>query len=371
MALPTPRPGVLEIAPYIGGESRADAERVIRLASNESPLGPSPQAVAAYSDLAGALHRYPDGGAVALRAAIAARHDLDPARIVCGAGSDELIALLINAYAGPGDEVLHSAHGFLMYAISAKAAGARPVAAPETDLCADVDVLLEHVSARTRLVFLANPNNPTGSFVSAAALARLRGDLPEHVLLVVDAAYAEYVSDNAYSSGMELVHDATNVVMTRTFSKIYGLSALRLGWAYCPPPVADVLNRVRGPFNVSTPAQAAGAAAIADTAFTEAARVHAVGWRDWTAGRLRDLGLTVHPSIANFLLIDFSGVADSRGGRPEKLAEVARLWLKQRGILVRQMGAYGLPHCLRMSIGTAEDMPAVVDAVGAFLGEAA
>lgn len=368
MALPAPRPGILDIAPYIGGESRADAGRVIRLASNESPLGPSPRAVAAYRDLAGALHRYPDGGAVALRGAIATRYGLDPARIVCGAGSDELIALLINAYAGPGDEVLHSAHGFLMYAISARAAGARPVAAPETDLSADVDALLDHVTDRTRLVFLANPNNPTGSFLAAEALARLHAGLPERVLLVIDAAYAEYVTDNTYGSGLELVHGSPNVVMTRTFSKIYGLSALRLGWAYCPAAVADVLNRVRGPFNVAAPAQAAGAAAIADAAFTEAVGVHTVRWRDWTADRLRGLGLTVHPSIANFLLVDFAGIAEARGCTPDGLAEAARGWLKRRGILVRQMGAYGLPHCLRMSIGTAEEMPVVVDAVGAFLG---
>lgn len=370
MALPSPRPGILDIAPYIGGESKAEAQRVIRLASNESPLGPSPQAVKAYCDLAGALHRYPDGGAVALRKAIGERYGLDPARIVCGAGSDELIALLIAAYAGPGDEILHSEHGFLMYAISAKAAGARPVAAPETDLCADIEALLAHVTDCTRLVFLANPNNPTGSFVSADGLERLRAGLPERVLLVIDAAYAEYVTDNAYSSGLELVHESDNVVMIRTFSKIYGLSALRLGWSYCPAEVADVLNRVRGPFNVGAPAQAAGAAAIADVPFTEAARVHTVRWRDWTAGRLRALGLTVHPSIANFLLIDFSGMAAARGESGESLAEAARLWLKARGILVRQMGAYGLPHCLRMSIGTAEEMPQVVDAVASFVGDA-
>lgn len=367
MVSPSPRPGVLAIAPYVGGESRADTGRVIRLASNESPLGPSPRAVEAYRSLSPSLHRYPDGSTAALRQAIAARHGLQADRIVCGAGSDELIALLISAYAGPGDEVMHTAHGFLMYAISARAAGAYPVAVPETGLRTDIDALIAAVTDHTRLVFVANPNNPTGSYITAAELQRLHAGLPGHVLLVIDAAYAEYVSVNDYGSGMEMVSQADNVVMTRTFSKIYGLSALRLGWAYCPPMVADVLNRVRGPFNVGAPAQAAGIAAMDDVAFTEAARVHAVRWRDWTADQLRELDLIVHPSIGNFLLIDFTKVAETRRPEAATLATQALRSLKQKGILVRQMDAYRLPHCLRVSIGTAEEMPELVDGVASFL----
>ena len=231
MSLPRPRPGILEIAPYVGGKSKVASDRPIaKLSSNESPLGPSPRAVAAYRELAGELHRYPDGGAAALRQAIGRRHNLDPELIVCGAGSDELIALLIKAYAGPGDEVLYSAHGFLMYRLSALAAGAHPVTAPERGLKADVDALLAAVTSRTRLVFIANPNNPTGSYLTGEELRRLHAGLPEDVILVVDAAYAEYASAADYASGLELAREAANVVMTRTFSKLHGLAALRVGW---------------------------------------------------------------------------------------------------------------------------------------------
>ena len=357
---PTPKPGVLDIAPYVGGEASADAPRLIRLASNEGALGASPQAVAAYQALSGELHRYPDGGATDLREAIARLHGLDPARIVCGTGSDELIALLTKAYAGPGDEVLYSEHGFLMYALSAKAAGATPVAAPERDLTADIDALLAHVTSRTRLVFLANPNNPTGSFLPIDDVARLHAGLPGHVLLVLDAAYAEYIARDDYEPGAALVDRAANVVMLRTFSKIYGLSALRLGWGYGPPAAADVLNRVRGPFNTTAAAQAAGVAALADQAFVARSRAENDTWRAWTEQRLLGLGLTVYPSIGNFLLVDFAG----RGGAD---AESARLFLKSRGVLVRQMGAYRLPTCLRVTIGTGEEMPVVVDTLAEYL----
>ena len=362
MPAPQPRPGILDIAPYVGGEARATPNptlgRPIRLASNEGALGASPKAVQAYQNLSGQLHRYPDGAAAALRNAIGRRHGLDPARIVCGAGSDEIISLLINAYAGPGDEVLHSAHGFLMYAISARAAGATPVRAPEKALRADVDALLARVTPRTRLVFLANPNNPTGSFLTPDDLKRLYRELPSGVILVIDAAYAEYISRNDYSSGADLVERADNVVMTRTFSKIYGLAALRLGWGYFPPAIADVMNRVRGPFNVTAPAQAAAIAALEDIAFVDASRAHNDTWRTWTAERLTGLGLTVHPSIANFLLVDLDTAT-----RADNLRE----HLKRNGILVRQMGAYGLPASLRLSIGTEAEMRAVTDEVARFV----
>ena len=362
MSTPQPRPGILDIAPYVGGEARAAPNptlgRPIRLASNEGALGVSRQAATAYQSLSGELHRYPDGAATALRTAIGRRYGLDPARIVCGAGSDEIISLLINAYAGPGDEVLHSAHGFLMYAISARAAGATPVRAPEKALRADVDALLARVTPRTRLLFLANPNNPTGSFLTPDDLERLHRGLPRNVVLVIDAAYAEYIARNDYASGADLVDRTDNVVMTRTFSKIYGLAALRLGWGYCPTAIADVLNRVRGPFNVTAAAQAAAVAALDDIAFIDASRTHNDTWRAWTADRLTDLGLTVRPSIANFLLIDLDTATR---------ADNLRGHLKQNGILVRQMGAYGLPACLRLSIGTEAEMRAVVDEFARFL----
>ena len=358
---PIVRPGILDIAPYIGGEAGlAGQQRVIRLASNESPLGPSPRAAEAYRALAGELHRYPDGAAQALRDAIGRTFDLDPARIVCGAGSDELIGLLTRAYAGPGDEVLYSRHGFLMYAIAARSVGATPVAAAERDLTADVDALIAATTARTRILFLANPNNPTGSILPADTVRRLREALPDDVLLVIDAAYAEYVGRNDYEPGAALVDAGDNVVMLRTFSKIYGLAALRLGWAYCPPAVADVLNRVRGPFNVAAPALAAGVAALADAAHTRAARESNDRWLPWFRDQASALGFTAWPSAGNFVLLQFA--AD-----PARGADAACRFLNARGIIPRRMAAYGLPDCLRVTIGDEADMRAVVDALAAFV----
>lgn len=355
-----PRPGILKISPYVGGDWKIPGvERVIKLSSNESALGPSPRAVEAYREVAARLHRYPDGASAELRQAIAARYGLEMARIVCGNGSDELLALLARAYAGPGDEVLYSAHGFLMYPISALAAGATPISAPETDLRVDVDALLARVSPRTRIVFLANPNNPTGSYLPAAEMRRLRAELPDDVLLVIDAAYAEFVTAGDYSPGTELVEAGENVVVTFTFSKIYALSALRLGWAYAPGPVADVLNRVRTPFNINVPAQEAGRAAVEDEAFARAAREHNETWRAWLRERLEGLGLTVHASVTNFLLMRFADTAE---------AQRADRFLRDRGIILRRVDEYGLSQCLRATIGLEDEMRALVDALAAFRG---
>jgi len=357
---PRPRPGILELAPYVGGEAKAPgANRVIRLASNENPLGAGAAAVAAYRALEGELHRYPDGSAAELRHAIAAAEGLKPEQIVCGAGSDELIALLVKAYAGPGDEVLYSRHGFLMYAIAALAAGAKPVAAPERDLTADVDALLGLVSERTRLVFIATPNNPTGTLLLRAELERLQRGLPADVLLVLDAAYAEYVEHPDYESGAALVERCPNVVMLRTFSKIHGLAALRLGWAYAPPAVTDVLNRVRGPFNVPAPAQAAGIAAIADAAHAQRSRAHNARLLPWFAAELHALGLAPQPSAGNFVLVRCPGGSAQ--------ADLVLRHLKSEGILVRGMAGYGLPDCLRITIGLEPELAAVVDCLREFL----
>jgi histidinol-phosphate aminotransferase len=360
--VPTPRPGVLDIAPYRGGEAGAPGfARPIRLASNESALGPSARAIAAYTALAGEIHRYPDGGAEALRQTLARHYGLDAARIVCGNGSDELIGLLTKAYAGEGDEVLYSRHGFLMYPIAAKAAGATPVTAPETNLTADVDALLAAVTPRTRIVFLANPNNPTGTYLASEEVARLHAGLPKSVLLVIDAAYAEFVQRNDYEPGIALVEAHSNVVMTRTFSKIYALAGLRVGWAYCSAEVADVLNRVRGPFNLNAAAQAAAVAALDDVAAVDRAREHNDIWRPWLERELAALGLTVQPAVANFVIVRFP----SRGG---KTADAAFEFLKSRGILTRKIGGYQLPDWIRITIGTEEEMRAVVKAVADFLG---
>lgn len=352
----------MDIAAYVGGESKIPGvDRIIKLSSNEGPFGPSPSASAAHSAEATNLHRYPDGGAVALRDAIGERYGLDPARIVCGAGSDEIISLLCNAYTSPGDEVLYSEHGFMMYPISAKAAGATPVTAPETNKTADVDALLDAVTENTKIVFLANPNNPTGTYLPNSEVERLRAGLRDDILLVIDAAYAEYVTIDDYTPGIDLVNAGNNTVMTRTFSKIHGLGGVRLGWCYAPENVVDVMNRVRGPFNVSSSAISAGVAAIGDTDFEQMSRDHNTKWREWTAEELRKLGLDVTPSIGNFLLVCF-------GDDPDRNAEAADQFLKTRGIVVRRMNGYGFPNCLRISIGLEEDMRAVVDTLGIFLG---
>ena len=359
---PAPRPGIMEIDPYVPGESKLPAGvKPIKLSSNETPLGPSPKAVAAFREVAGQLERYPDGSATALREAIAARFGLNPARILCGAGSDELLTLLGNAYLGEGDEAIFTEHGFLLYRIIVLANGATPVVAPETNLRTDIGAILKLVSKRTKMVFLANPNNPTGTYVSFDEIRSLRAELPSNVLLVLDAAYAEYVRRNDYEAGIELVATTQNTVMTRTFSKIHGLAGLRLGWAYCPEAVADVLNRVRGPFNVSIPAMAAGAAAIADKAHEEAAAAHNERWMPWLSAEVEKLGLKVTPSVANFILVHFP--KDSGRG-----AEAADSFLKQRAIIVRKVGAYGLPDCLRMTIGTEADNRAIVAALADFVG---
>ena len=356
-----PRPGILEIEPYVGGKAEvAGIARAIKLSANESPLGPSPKAIDALRAAAPEVHRYPDGGADRLRQTIGACFDLDPERIVCGAGSDELIQLLMRAYAGPGDEVLYSAHGFLMYKLSALGVGATPVAAPERLLTADVDALLERLSSRTRMVFLANPNNPTGSYLDADELERLHAGLPDEVLLVIDAAYAEYVRRNDYTAGIDLVDRADNVVMTRTFSKLFGLAALRVGWLYAQPPVVDVLHRIRGPFNVSTPAQVAAIAALEDLEHQERARAHNERWLPWLGRELSRLGLEVHPSVANFVLVSF----DAAGGRT---AAAASAWLEQRGIIARPMAAYGLPDCLRLSVGLEDENRAAIAALTEFM----
>jgi histidinol-phosphate aminotransferase len=359
MSPPKPRPGVLDVAAYVGGlHSVEGVSDVIVLASNETPIGPSEHAIRAYQSASRALHRYPDGHATELRATLSRHFGCDPDRIVCGAGSDEVIQLLIRAYAGPGDEVLYSRHGFSIYRIFARGAGATPVAAPEKVLTADVDALLAKVTDRTRLVFLANPNNPTGSYLPTDELQRLRDGMPEHVLLVIDAAYAEYVNRNDYTPGIEMVDRHDNVVMTRTFSKIYGLAALRLGWAYCPAAVADVLNRLRGPFNVNEPAQLAGIAALEDTRHIQASQEHNAKWLPWLTTALGSLGVTAHPSVGNFVLAQF---ADARS------AEAAYKFLLSRGIITRLMGSYDLPDCLRISVGLEREMRALADALGEHL----
>lgn len=357
---PAPRPGALAIDIYVPGKSKAPAGVPLRkLSSNETPFGPSPKAVEAFRAAATDLEIYPDGGARTLREAIAGAHGLDPARIVCGAGSDELLSLLAHAYVGPGDEGLFTEHGFLVYRIAILAAGGTPVVAPETNLTADVDAILARVTDRTRIVYLANPNNPTGTYLPFDEVKRLQAGLPRDALLVLDAAYAEYVRANDYAAGIELVSSCENVVMTRTFSKVFGLASLRIGWLYGPAGVVDALNRIRGPFNVSGPAIAAGAAAIADRAHIDRAVAHNARWLAELTEAIQALGLTVTPSVANFLLIHFPD-------EPGRRAADADAFLTQRGLILRAVGAYGLPNALRLSIGSEDANRAVLAALGEF-----
>ncbi|MEM9442459.1 MAG: histidinol-phosphate transaminase [Pseudomonadota bacterium] len=361
MASPRPRSGILEIQPYVGGKASAEgADSTIKLSANESAIGPSPQAIKAIQQALGDSHRYPDGGSDRLKAAISKRFSLDIDRVICGSGSDELIHLLTLAYAGPGDEVLYSAHGFLMYRLSALGTGAQPIAAPERNLRTDVDALLDAVSSRTRLVYIANPNNPTGSYITADELSRLHRGLPDDIILAIDAAYAEYVHTPDYTNGLELIDQADNVVMLRTFSKLFALGGLRLGWLYGPPTIIDVLNRVRGPFNVNSLAQAAGIAALEDLEHQERSVAHNDHWLPRMTQAIAGLGLTVHPSVANFLLVGFPETG-------EKTAVMASDFLEKDGIVARPMAAYGLPNCLRLSIGKEDENKAVIESLERFL----
>lgn len=360
---PQPRPGVLEIEAYVPGKSKAPGvAKVFKLSSNETPLGPSLKAVEAYARVASHLQDYPDGSAGALREAIGRMYGLDPNRIVCGAGSDDLLNLLARAYLAEGDEAIHTLHGFLVYPIATLGTGAKPVVTAEKNFTADVDAILKAVTPKTKMVFIANPNNPTGTYIPFDEVKRLHRGLPSHVLLVIDAAYAEYVRRNDYESGIELVATSDNVVMTRTFSKIYGLAALRLGWMYGPAHIVDAINRVRGPFNVGSPAIEAGIAALADTAHTEKARAHNEKWLAWLTDEIGKLGLTVTPSVANFILIHFPET-------PGKTAKDADTLLTSRGCVLRAVRAYHLPNCLRMTVGSEEANRLTVKTLAEFMGK--
>jgi histidinol-phosphate aminotransferase len=343
---PRPRPAIAGIDLYVPGESAAPGSpKIFKLSANETPLGPSPRAREAFRAFADRLQDYPDGAATALREALGARHGLDPARIVCGTGSDEILHLLAAAYIGPGDEGVFTQHGFLVYKIAILAAGGVPIVAAERNLTADTDCILAKVGPRTKMVLLANPNNPTGTYLPFTEVKRLAQNLPAHVLLVLDAAYAEYVTRADYSSGLELVSARENVVMTRTFSKIYGLAGIRLGWCYAPLDVCDAINRIRGPFNTNGAAIAAGVAALDDLSHIGKAAAHNETWLAWLTREISALGIKVTPSVCNFLLLHFDG---------ETQARAADRFLFDRGLILRAVGAYGLPHCLRLTVGTEE-----------------
>jgi histidinol-phosphate aminotransferase len=365
---PAPRPGILDISPYVGGRSAAPGKgaEIWKLSANESPFGPGPAALEAMKTITDDAGIYPEGSAAILREAIGEELGLDPARIICGGeGSGPLLSMLAAAYLTPGDEVIFSRHAFLLYEIATRANSATPVIVPERvtnrAIKVDVDAMLAAVTPRTRLVYIANPNNPTGTYISDAEMRRLHAGLPEDVLLVIDAAYSEYVDAEDYEDGTALVAAFDNVVMTRTFSKIHGLAGLRIGWAYAPAAVIEILNRIRGPFNVGSLQARVGAAAIRDRAHVARAQAHNRQWRAWLTDEIRKTGLRVDDSVANFVLIHFpEGASD---------AKTADAFLMSRGLILRAIGSYGLPNALRLTVGPAEANQLVVAALQEFMGQ--
>ena len=360
---PRPRPEILDIHPYTPGVSKIPGvNRIIKLSSNEGAFGPPPSVAPALAALAGNLHRYPDSDAPALRHAIASYFSLDADKIVCGAGSDDLLFLLCHIYGGPlpdggRTELIMTEHGFSIYEIAGRLAGCTVIKTPERDRTADIEAILAAITPATRMVFLANPNNPTGTFLPSTEVTRLREALPPDVLLVLDAAYAEYLDRPDYDPGTALVEATGNTVMTRTFSKVFGLGGLRLGWAYAPPAIIENLNRVRGPFNVSITAHQAGIAALSEPGWVERSRAHNSAERARVTKILHDAGIRITPSEANFVLADF--------GTTER-ANAADVHLRARGIIVRRVAGYGLPTCLRITIGLTEENDLLIDALTAF-----
>jgi histidinol-phosphate aminotransferase len=358
---PVPQPGIMELTPYKAFAKPKRPGRLIRLMANEGALGPSPKAIEAYKAAAGEIHRYPESGSGTLVTALAKHYGLDPEKLVIGNGSDELIELLCHCFCGPGDEIVYTQYGFVMYPTCARAAGATPVVAPDDGYTASVDAILSKVTAKTRIVFLANPNNPTGSYLARSEVERLWKALPKRIVLVLDAAYAEYVERNDYSSGAELAEQAPNVIMLRTFSKLFGLAGLRLGWGYGSPAVVDVLNRVHGVFNVNAAAQAAGVAALEDVPFQDRSKTHNRVWMPRVVEKLKALGFEPQPTVANFILVK---VPAKLGKTPEQILA----FCAERGIFMREMKTYGMSDCFRFSIGTEEENQALFDALSECLG---
>jgi histidinol-phosphate aminotransferase len=359
---PRPVPAIEAIEPYKAGESKLPGfEKPVKLASNENPLGASPLALAAYAEAAKSAHLYPEGTGAILREAIARRYDLDGARIVCGAGSDELFQLVVKAYLAPGDEIVQSQYAFSIYSIFARHAGAIVRSGRDRDFTADIDAMIAEIGPKTRIVFLANPNNPTGTYLPHAEVRRLHAAIPEDVLFVIDAAYTEFVSAPDYDGGLSLANEFENVLVTRTFSKIYGLAALRVGWGYASAPIISAIMRAKAPFNVSIPAQIAGAAAIADIDFERRSVAHNDMELPRVRAALQALGLEVTPSVGNFVLVHFPDLDGKRA--PDVDAHLRRC-----GYILRRMDGYKLPNALRFSIGLREDNDGAVAALAELFG---
>jgi len=363
MTAPVPKPWIMEIAPYVPGRSTTDdGRKVHKLSSNENPLGTSPKAREAFLTAATSLERYPDASGTELREVLAAKYGLDPARIIYGNGSDEVLHLAAGAFAGPGDEIIYVNYGFTVYPIATRRVGAVPVVAPDKDYATDVDAILASVTDRTRMVFIANPNNPTGTYAPRAEILRLHAGLPSHVLLVLDHAYAEYIEGDDDDGGMELARTAPNVLVTRTFSKMYGLAAERIGWGYAAAPIIEAMHRIRLPFSITIAGTAAAVAALGDTDFVEHTKAHNAEWRRWFTqeiAKLGNAGLRAVPSQANFVLVLFEG---------QLTAEAAYKGLMDAGYIVRWLPGQGLPHGLRITIGTEDETRGVIAALRKMAG---
>ncbi|WP_337845994.1 histidinol-phosphate transaminase [Sphingomonas sp.] len=355
MTGPTPKPWIMDIAPYVPGKSKTDdGRKAIKLSSNENPLGTSPAARAAFATAANSLERYPDASGTELREALAAKHGLDPDRIIYGNGSDEVLHLAAGAFAGPGDEIIYVNYGFTVYPIATKRVGAVPVVAPDKDYATDVDAILASVTDKTRIVFIANPNNPTGTHASREEIARLHAGLRDDILLVLDHAYAEYIDGDIDDGGMELAMTASNVLVTRTFSKMYGLAAERIGWGYGAPAIIEAMHRIRLPFSITIAGTAAAIAALNDDDFVARCKAENAKWRRWFSdeiAKLGNAGLRAVPSQANFVLVLFEG---------KLTGEAAYQGLMDAGYIVRWLPGQGLPHGLRITIGNEEETRAVV-----------
>ncbi|QXQ04804.1 histidinol-phosphate transaminase [Sphingosinicellaceae bacterium] len=360
---PTMKPWVEAIAPYVPGKAKLDGRPLVaKLGSNENPFGPSPHAVAAMQAVVAAAHLYPDPAATLLRQALGEHHGIDPDRIVCGTGSDEIIHLVAGAFAGPGDEILHVRYGFAVYEIAARRVGATPVVAPDNDYGTDVDALLALVTPRTRVVFIANPNNPTGTLISADEVRRLHAGLPSDCILALDCAYAEF-AEGEYEDGFALADENANFVTMRTFSKIYGLAAQRIGWGYAQPGIVAAMHRIRAPFNVPTTGQAGAVAALADQDWVAMTRAHTLVWRKWLNDEVVALGnhgLRAIPSAANFVLIEFPA-------QGPLTADKANEALMNDGIIARYLAVQSMPRCIRISVGTETETRAAVASLRKFV----
>jgi histidinol-phosphate aminotransferase len=365
MTAPQPKPWIMAIAPYVPGRSSTDdGRKVVKLSSNENPLGTSKEAIVAFAEHKLRLERYPDASAASLREAIAEKYDLDPTRIIYGTGSDEILHLIAGAYAGHGDEVIYVRYGFAVYEIASRRVGATLVVAPDNDYASDVDAILACVTDATRIVFIANPNNPTGTFTSRSEIARLHAGLPPHVMLVIDQAYAEYIEAEDDDHGLEMARTHPNVIITRTFSKIYGLAAERIGWGYGSAEAVAAMHRIRAPFNITSAGQAAAIAAIKANGFADHSRVHNAEWRSWLASEIASLasaGLRAVPSKANFLLVLFEG---------KLTAETAYKKLMDHGYITRWLPGQGLGQGLRITIGTEAETRGLAEALRAIVAEA-